>query len=120
MSKVFQNGQQTVDSGGPRVEARVGKQQTRLDAPSRLFSGSTTVAGVSSPTRLPSRKCSNVTITAGDLLGPDPVYIGDSTVSNTNGYPLRESESITLHVGRLDTIYIWSADSSASVKWVVA
>lgn len=47
------------------------------------------------------------------------VYLGDSSVSATTGYELTASESVTLHVGNVNDVWIDVDTGGEGVSWIV-
>ena len=102
-------------AGLPDLDIAVGKRTTMLDGPRRAFAGQTTVSAAESATRLPTKPIRTVTIKSN---GVAPIYIGDASVSKTTGFLLEDE--LTMYIGRLDTLYIWSTDANAGVYWIGA
>lgn len=46
------------------------------------------------------------------------MYIGNSTVSSSNGYPLVAGESVSLDISNLNTIYIDSSVNGESITYI--
>ena len=100
-------------AGLPGLEIRAGLQKLLLEGPRQAFAGQVTVSAASTPTRLPAKPVRVITIRPNDIAD---IYIGDAGVSDTAGFLL--DRELTMYIGRMDSIYIWSSDANAKVYWI--
>lgn len=47
------------------------------------------------------------------------IYVGDSSVSSSNGFELAAGESVSLHVDDVDAVWIDAASGGDGVSWIV-
>ena len=99
----------------PTEIINLGTQRTLLVGPTTVFSGQQTVTAASTATRMPGKPIRWVTISS---LGKGQIYIGDGAVSDSKGYLL--TQEMTLYLGQLDSLYIWSDVDDSGVYWVAA
>ena len=97
----------------PDIQIPVGVGSVLLQGPLKTFAGQLTVSAASTATRFPANPVRILTLRPNDIAA---IYVGDSNVDDTTGFLL--DRELTMYIGRMDSIYIWSSDANAKVYWI--
>ena len=66
---------------------------------------------------LPAGPCGSVIIKA-LAANAGTVYVGSSSVTTSNGFPLAAGDSISLFIGRLENVFVIAADANQDIRWL--
>lgn len=89
-----------------------------MATPSNIYTGQKTITAAGTAEALASSQTiSQVTIRA-LTTNTDSVWIGDSTVDSSTGYPLEPGEGVLVEIDNLSTIYVDSDVNSEGVAYL--
>lgn len=94
-----------------------GSVTVSFSAPTTAINGKTTVTTAGTRVQLATNTCVSITIKA-LASNTGTIYVGNSTVSSTNGYQLAAGDSISADISNTNKFYIDSSVNGEGVTWL--